>query len=201
MKRTARHLVGLLCIAFVTAGCGSAVSDAALDQVRKALDTADYATAVTKADTAFAADPTNFELTMLRSSAYAGRAGVVFLDLITELTSTTSSATEFKSIHDVFVKTFSSTGLDALRTAITTLSGFAGDTGTAGSSKNKRYSYQLGAYQLIEAFALPTLRAKPASTSTVTVTNITEADQGMYKTILLRPTATWSRVVSLRITP
>ncbi len=166
-----RLLGAVLCAGWLTAGCGSA-SDVALDEVRSALDSGDYATAVTKGETAVANDPTNFELTLALSSAYAGRAGIEYLDLVEALSNVDNDDSAFSAIHNVFVDTVSATGIADVRLAITTLTGFGGTIVDAA-----RYYDQLGTYQVIEAFSLSTLRAKPTATSTTTVTDITDADR------------------------
>ncbi|MBI2343404.1 MAG: hypothetical protein HYV02_03570 [Deltaproteobacteria bacterium] len=155
------------CALCMLAGCGTA-SDKALDDVLSALDAGNYAEAVTLASAALADDATNFQLMMALSSAYSGRAGVELLDLAETLSDTDNESEAFKQIHSALVATISATGLPDLRLAITTLTDF---TGTVADATN--YRFQLGMLQAIEAFALPTMTAKPISTSTVTATDIT----------------------------
>lgn len=178
MKCVPRWVWVTMGIGVCAMGCGSA-SDTALDEVRAALDSAttasDYDAIITKAAAAQAADPTNFDLTLALSSAYAGRAGIEYLDLVEALSDTGNSATAFDAIHGVFVTTLSATGLADVRLAISTLTGFTGTVSTG--DDGKRYYDQLGTFQVIEAFSLSTLRAKPTSTSTVTVADITAADR------------------------
>lgn len=165
--------VGLVAL---TMGCGAA-SDTALDEITEALGSAataaDYDPIVTKAKSAFDADLTNMELALVLSSAYAGRAGIDYLNLVEALSDVSKDTTAFKEIHGIFVKTITSAGLEDLRLAITTLSGFSGTVPTG----TKRFYDQLGTFQTVEVFSLGTLRAKPTTDSTTTIANITAADR------------------------
>ncbi|MBI4237916.1 MAG: hypothetical protein HY696_05805 [Deltaproteobacteria bacterium] len=173
---TFRTLLGILAGSslLVAVGCGAPGTQSALEDARFALDAADYATAVTKATEAYAANPTDLPTALVLSSAYAGRGGISTLDMAESLSETGATSDAFDRVHDIFVSTLTSTGLADLRLAIATLTDFAG---TISSDQQGSYSYQLGVLQMIEALALPTLTAQPAAGGTVTATAITSAQK------------------------
>ncbi len=171
MNIVGRCIVACLCVATL-AGCGASYSTN-LEEAQFALDTGDYASAVTKATAALVATPNDFEATMTLSSALAGRAGVDLLTISSSLADTTLTAQIFSTIHNSLVSVLvgGGQGLNDLRAAITTLTGFGGTV-----SNVHQYRFQLGLLQSVESFALPTMAAQPASGGTITATAISGTD-------------------------
>lgn len=181
MKWTLRFAFISAC-GLMALGCGSAVNKN-LDDARKALNDGNWATAITKATAAVAADPTNLEAYLLLSSGYSGQAGVDLLELTEQLTNTATSSDAFDLVHDSLFTTMTSTGcvigtcLSDLNTAITTLTTtFTGNVATYDSYLQEQYYFQLGLLQYIQAMGLPTLTAQPSTSGTITPGNITAAN-------------------------
>lgn len=182
MKNTNIYVLSLLLI--LTASCASSL-EGELDEAMFALDncsttnTTPCTDAITAADTLLASDPTNVEVSLVKSSALATRGGIDLLDLMAELARTGVSGgfdndtQKFRVIHDVVVGNVSST--TDIRSSITVLTGIAAPATT--DAIYKTYYFQLGILQSIEAFVLPTITAQPTSTSTVTSTSVTATNR------------------------
>lgn len=178
MRKTLIPL-GLCVAAFLSMACGRQF-DKLLEEAQFALDSQDYATAITKATEALVATPNDFEATMVLSAAYSGRAGVNLLDLAKKLTESGIEDEAFNAVHDLLAASLTSTGLTDLRSAVTTLSGFAGTVGS-----QTRYTFQLGMLQAIEGYALPSLTAQPTVAGTITATSVTSAQKDIVQADLI----------------
>lgn len=159
---------------FGIAGCGTPFATS-LEEARFALDSGDFSTAVTKASTAVSESPNDFQATMVLSSAYSGRAGIDLLELAINLTDVSKEDEIFKDIHAALVSTIGATGLADMRQAILTLTNFAGTFPATDDEKD--YRFQLGILQTIESFALPTIKAKPTTTSSITLASVEANDR------------------------
>ncbi|MBI4365467.1 MAG: hypothetical protein HY543_01465 [Deltaproteobacteria bacterium] len=158
----------MICLAVLFSACGRQI-DTATESAQFALDSGDWETAITKATDALTAQPADFDATMLLSAAYGGRAGVKLLKLAKKLTESGIESSAFDAIHDILVADISSDGLADIRRAVSTLANFAGTV-----SRTKEYCFQLGIYEAIEAFGLPSITAQPTAGGAITVANITQ---------------------------
>lgn len=156
-----KTFLGLIC--FFLANCANGIQDS-LDEARFALDTGDYSRAVTSADTALTADPTNMEAAIVKATALAGRIGIELTKIADDLIDTAGTSgtnKDFSSLRTAFNAIFNTASdfID-LRTAITTLTGLTAPVATDPNYPD--YHFLLGLLQTMEAFNLPTLTASPA---------------------------------------
>lgn len=142
-------LIGLLPLVMA---CAS-TADANLEDARFALDAGNYSLAIEKAAIAVANDSTSVEARRILASAYLGRSGIDFLDLAQEIIDLDSATvTSFRQIASSLPAT---ADLDDLRSAITTLQGVTGITGsTLVGDELKDAAFDLGVMQVIEHFAI-----------------------------------------------
>lgn len=165
----------ILTVATLLIGCASGTTGS-FESALSALDNGDFDTAVTELESlATATVSDDLELSLLLSSAYAGRAGIDFLELAKTLLEDNNSDQAFQAIHSAFVQTIEAgTGLDDLLNAINALDDF---TGSATGADEAERRYRLGLLQAIDAFARPTITAKPTAASTIDVSAITSKAQ------------------------
>lgn len=179
--RIVKRLSVLFCSAVLLfVACGVRQSDQLSEEARFALDNKDYATAITKATDLIAQNPNDFDAAMLLSSAYAGRAGVNLFNISKKLLEAGIETQAFNAVHDILVTTIGSAGLADLRTAVTTLSSFAGTV-----TEREKFTFQLGILETIEAFGRPSITAQPTVAGTITVTNINGTDASFVQSDLV----------------
>jgi hypothetical protein len=164
--------LALFCLCGLLAtSCGSA-SDVAIDKMLRDMDAGDFDSAVIAGKAAQAKDPNNFSLSMLLSTAYAGRAGIDIFAMTTSLTDATLTDNAFEEIHRILVTNIGAGGLADLRLAVSTLGDFEGII-----DDTRNFRFQLGLFQMIESFALPTITAQPTQSNTVVVGGISAGDK------------------------
>lgn len=172
MKRKIFSVAGLVTITFIFSACATSVNDG-IDEARFALDSGDYATAVTKANEALTADPTNIEAALLLAAAYAGRAGITVLDISDDISDADNADSEFQVVRDALATEV--TNFDDLRSAIVTLSTTLTPQPTSTHDLYGDHQFQLGLLETIEALSLPSITAKAEGETTPTVSRITAA--------------------------
>lgn len=164
----------IACLLVLTA-CAADDLNEHLENARFSLDKGEFAAAAAEIDAAYAINPQNEEVVLVRASAYAGKAGVDLLELGKKLVDTANESTAFKTIHDTLVGLIGSGGLDHLRTAVVTLSGYVAAVGQANVLNKTDVYGNLGVLQSIEGFALSTIAAQPATGGTITSADISGA--------------------------
>lgn len=124
-----------------------------LEKAKFELDDLNYTDAITHATAALAANPGDIETTRILASAYLGRSGIDFFDVLEGLVDLQNSTeTNFRAIANVLP---SSASLTDLRSAITTLEALSGvDSATITNDALADGVFDLAILQVIEHFAL-----------------------------------------------
>ena len=161
----------LALILLLTMSCAVS-SDSDLETARFALDSGDYTTAINKALTVFNNQPSNIEAAMLLAEGYAGRAGADLLNIAIDLTSNASNEDEFDAVHDALVANIGN--FSDLRAAIVALGTTLSPQPSSADELFTDHQFELGMYQAIEAYGLPSITAQPTADGDITVSDITE---------------------------
>lgn len=160
----------ILCSILSGIGC-TATQNVRLEKALFEMDAGNYTAAISDINQAYAVEPTNEEVVLIRASAYAGRAGVNLITLAQKLTDAANADNAFQVVHDAMVDSIGATGLDDLQKAITTLTAYDTTVGLAAVVEKAEVYGNLGLLQAIEAFSRPTIRAKP-TTDAITDTSL-----------------------------
>lgn len=164
-------ICGFVVMAF--ARCATSVQSN-VESAQFALDRGEYTTAIEDATAALADDPTSVRAGRILSSAYLGRSGINFLDVLEGLVDLANSTeTNFTAIAGVLP---TSADLDDLRSAITTIEALPGvDDATITDEDLQDAVFDLAIMQMIEHFALGVYKSD--FYTTLDVTGITLADK------------------------
>ena len=166
-----------------------------LDKARFALDKGNYSVAKTNAEAALTADATDVEAALLLASAYAGLAGIELTNVAGDIMDTAGVGgdnDDFEVIRAAFASILDSdekvTNLDNAIESLRPDSSASPKLSVAPAStsdQHANYSFQLGMLQTIQAFALPSLKAQPAGTTTITLADIVATTRASTETSFL----------------
>lgn len=175
-----RSLLGLMFLVFVMFSCASA-GDSDLEECLFNLDGSKYDAAVSACQQAQATNPNSDEAAMLLSSAYVGRGHIDVLELVFQLEDSAKETTAFKEVNRVILDNVNAAAMSDLRLAIDVLENF----GTSVVDTENFYG-QLAMFQSLEAFALPTVTAKPTAGSVPDPSAITPAIKDIVQSDMLQ---------------